>query len=577
MKGRSKVSRFNLIDEPWISVMVNLSGETKEVSLKELFTNAHQYVQLAGDTKTQDFAVFRVLLAILHTVFSRVDADGEAYEYVTLDDNFRVVDIEENPRVKLMYEKELMDTWQELWNSGRFPEIINLYLQQWHERFYLFDEMYPFYQVTEQVVSADNINKARPSVISGKNINRQISESGNKTALFSPKYSAKNNKEKLTEAEIARWLITFQGYTGLSDKVIFGKEKYDVSNSKGWLFDLGGIYLEGDNLFETLLLNLVLNHPVDEYKSLQQKPAWEFSGEEVVNRLLKQEPVRNLAELYTNWSRAIYIDPSTDIADAFQLSIVKLPEIKHQNQFLEPMTLWRFNRTGTNKETFTPRKHTFQQAMWRSFGLISLPDDDSENQRRPKIMDWYRTVKPFIGDRRVVINTVSMQDDGNATSWVPTNEIIDRMNVEDFIIDDDKPEGWLYRVDSIVSETQQMINIHYRNFLRDIVQIRGLDGKNDYIPQSIAKIYEAVDRPFREWLEGIGTGDSMDEKTFEWRETLFTILTNETNRIIDNATYRDYRGVTIKDGTRILNIVTAHNRLIYHLRKELKMKEADYE
>ena len=59
-------------------------------------------------------------------------------------------------------------------------------------------------------------------VLYPKNINRLISESGNKVALFAPRTT--NNKEILTEAECARWLLTFQGYTGLSDKVIFGEE-----------------------------------------------------------------------------------------------------------------------------------------------------------------------------------------------------------------------------------------------------------------------------------------------------------------------------------------------------------------
>lgn len=50
------MSRFNLLDEPWISVVYDEKGTTKEVSLQELFINAHQYKDLAGDTKTQDFA-----------------------------------------------------------------------------------------------------------------------------------------------------------------------------------------------------------------------------------------------------------------------------------------------------------------------------------------------------------------------------------------------------------------------------------------------------------------------------------------------------------------------------------------
>ena len=86
------MSRFNLLDEPWISVVYDEKGTTKEVSLQELFINAHQYKDLAGDTKTQDFAVLRVLLAVLHTVFSRFDADGNVYEYLAVDERFKQIE-----------------------------------------------------------------------------------------------------------------------------------------------------------------------------------------------------------------------------------------------------------------------------------------------------------------------------------------------------------------------------------------------------------------------------------------------------------------------------------------------------
>ena len=68
---------FNLIHEPWVCVHY-LDGTVGEVSLLELFRDAHTIQSLAGDLPTQDAAILRVLLAILHTVFSRVDVDGKS-------------------------------------------------------------------------------------------------------------------------------------------------------------------------------------------------------------------------------------------------------------------------------------------------------------------------------------------------------------------------------------------------------------------------------------------------------------------------------------------------------------------
>lgn len=110
----NKLGKFNLLDEPWISVIVDDKGQTKEVSLKDLFENAHKYKGLAGEMKTQDFAMLRLLLAVLHTVFSRFDADGKKYEYIKLDDRYRQVEkVDEDDEED--YIEDLEETWKNLW------------------------------------------------------------------------------------------------------------------------------------------------------------------------------------------------------------------------------------------------------------------------------------------------------------------------------------------------------------------------------------------------------------------------------------------------------------------------------
>ena len=60
---------FNLLEEPWILVMTGEDGSMEEVSLIKLYQNAHKYKQLAGEIQMQNFAILRLLLAVLHTVF----------------------------------------------------------------------------------------------------------------------------------------------------------------------------------------------------------------------------------------------------------------------------------------------------------------------------------------------------------------------------------------------------------------------------------------------------------------------------------------------------------------------------
>lgn len=562
------MSEFNLIDEPWIKVITDYKGTTKLVGLKEFFQECHNYLDLAGDMPTQDFAVLRFLLAILHTVFSRYDAGGNPYEMVKLNKMMQQVE-NVDEEYEEDYEDALMETWENLWKVGKFPEIVIDYLESWHDRFYLFDDEYPFYQVIKEEIEAPKISKANPSEILGKNINRLVSESGNKIALFSPKANIKKNKEILDYNEVARWLITFQSYTGLSDKVIFGKEKYKAS--KGWLFDLGGVYLSSDNLYKTLVLNLILvNTSNPDYNTNIQKPAWEYSSEDLIEKYFKSFTVDNIAELYTAYSRAIYISEFNP-ENPFKMGIVKLPEIKHEDNFLEPMTVWRYNKTGPNKETFTPKKHQLNKSLWRSFGLITKTEDANEGnantaKRKPGIIEWLNYIDDYIGDEFVKINSISMEDDGNATSWVPVNEIVDRLYIESDIVNDNDKEGWVIRINEVIDKTKDVVDKIFRSFVNDIKKIRNIES-NDYASKYTENLYYELDKPFRDWLASIDYEDSMDKKTDAWYKELKKITISQAEKIVANSSPRDYTGII--EGDSLRNIATAFNFFMARINKEL--------
>lgn len=556
------MGEFNLLDEKWINVGTDYKGTTKPVGIKDFFENAHNYIALAGDTPTQDFAVMRFLLAVLHTVFSRYDADGNAYEMLEMNDRMQP---KEEPAEDLEeYEDLLMDTWKDLWNKGNFQKIVNEYLEEWKDRFNLFDDKYPFYQVTEKEIDVSKINKSAPSEVLGKNINRRISESANKIALFSPKYSNDLNKEKMSQDEVARWLLTFQSYSGLSDKVIFGKEKYKAS--KGWLFDLGGVFLSSDNLFKTLLLNLQLKN----FSNKIQKPCWEFSPEEVVQKQMSFEPIDNIAELYTVWSRAVCIkDYSPE--NAFSMSIVKLPEVIHEDQFLEPMTIWRYNTTGDNKEKFTPRKHQMNKSMWRSFGLITETEseenpDPKNKKRKPGIIDWMNKISDFVDDKIIKINSISMEDDGNATSWVPTNEVVDHLYIDEAVFNDLEKEGWIYRINKVVDMTKEVVEFIYKGFLNDINEIRNLESK-DFVNNGVELLYYEIDKPFRDWILSIDINDDKEKKITDWKNELSYLVFNQAEKIAKSSNSRDFIGISVDGTTK--NIATAFNIFSARLNKKL--------
>lgn len=154
-----KEVEFNLLEEPWIRVLCP-DCSVREVSLTQALLQAQEYTDLAGELPTQDVAVLRLLLAVLHAVFGRVDADGQPVEITNTTTAVR--------------------QWRSLWKLGKLPEKpIRDYLAKWHDRFWLFHPQRPFWQVPEAKIGTE---------YTSAKLNGELSESGNKLRLF-PSYS----------------------------------------------------------------------------------------------------------------------------------------------------------------------------------------------------------------------------------------------------------------------------------------------------------------------------------------------------------------------------------------------------
>ena len=63
------------MDEKWILAMDG-DGRVGGYSLCDIFAEAHGLKRLSGELPTQDFAVMRVLIAVLYAVYQKKGADG---------------------------------------------------------------------------------------------------------------------------------------------------------------------------------------------------------------------------------------------------------------------------------------------------------------------------------------------------------------------------------------------------------------------------------------------------------------------------------------------------------------------
>lgn len=547
--------RYNLLDEKWIQVA---SKDTVEkVSIKELFAGAAKYKELAGDMKTQDFAVMRVMLAILHTVFSRFDSNGEPYEFFEVDEEsfLQIGELEENDLED--YEDALYQTWIDIWNAKEFPKVVYEYLEKWRERFFLYDDKYPFFQVTKEVIEKD---AAGGGEFYGKNINRLVSESNNKQAYFSPK--DESYKEYIADDELARWLITLQGYIGTSDKKKVGTAK---TYSKGWLYDLGGVYLQGNNVFETLMLNFAIAHNENNNLLKMQKPCWEAETMEKNIESYFHNRIDNIASLYTAWCREIFIDPNRTKEDKFVCFIAKLPEIEHSDAFLEPMTVWKYNDTGEYKDKYRPRKHDVNKSMWRNFGLLT---GVGEGTRKPGVIEWLNKLGDIseseelgFNKENITLCAVCMLDDGNATSWAPIDEVEDTLNLKERVLADTGNTGWIIRINKTISDTKKTIKSVLEKFIKDLLEIRNMEKAD--VSKYVEQFYFRIDLSFRKWIESLDIDNDKDTKEIEWNGILKKAMKEYVDELVSSSGLRDYKGIETSTGVK--NIATIYNSFLYRL------------
>jgi CRISPR system Cascade subunit CasA len=540
--------------------MTDEKGSTEKVSLLQVFQNAHDYKRLAGDTPAQDFSILRLLLAVMHTVFSRFDFNGDPYKWLELDERYIQINDILDEDDEEDYTEAIKETWKSMWISENLPNVIRKYLRAWQDRFYFFDDTYPFYQVTEKDLLDNKILKT--GEISLKLINRLISESNNKIELFSP--ASEDFKALLSDGSLVRWIIAFQAYTGTGDKAKFPGMK--ASASKGWLLGLGGVYLQGSNLKETLLLNMnLLPEPTI------QTPIWEKEISDKINDLLNKQP-NNLSELYTNCSRLLTIRKDENDAKGIIVKAVQLPGINPREMFLEPMTLWRYPKSGNDKDHFVPRPHNVNQSFWRSFGLLSEKTDTSGFHKRPGIIDWHNTLvdEGFLRNHSITVAAVGLSYNRDA-STMPNNDIYDEINIADEVLADVKEKGWVPTISLEIEKTKTTIEDVLKNLVLDISLIRNIPNSG-LVDSVVQGAYFAVDLPFREWLEGISPTDIKSTKVKEWRLSLKHIILEQADRLLDSAGKRDFLGTMIKTKHSeqiYLNIEIAYAKFLKNLNAKL--------
>lgn len=519
-----KEKEFNLLHEHWIAVM-NENGDHEEVGLIDVFRRAHEIKMLSGELPTQDIAILRLLLAVLYAVFLRKDVNGVPAE---INDEY-----------------EAIERWRSLWDLGHFPsDIIEAYLKEYEERFYLIHPDRPFYQV----------NFAKGSEYKVSKLNGEISQSGNKEALFSPKGG--KDKEDITLAEATRWLIHVNAFDDSSGKpTVRGGNM--PSTGVGWLAKLGVVYVSGRTLFETLMLNFITWDKNNNDPFPDGKAAWELEvprSEERVEVKVPDEPIG----LLTFQSRRLHLS-----FDGTRITGYKLlggDVFSKENAFIEPMTLWKKEKKGS--EIYIPKIHDPAKALWRD--LFSLLARTEKEEYLSGAVKWIIGIRPYISNKQVVFRSVGIQY-GDKNSSIE-NVFGDNVAVSTHLLEKKGLDIFVPRIISVIGVTDDCVK-KYGMFAAYVEKASGRDKKRLMEVSEAARedMFFELDLPFRSWLAGINPEiDDIDQKSREWIGIMKKILFDRGENMVAEAGDKALVGTSIKNNafSALLNFKSTVKKII---------------
>jgi CRISPR system Cascade subunit CasA len=529
---------FGLVKEPWIRLL-RADGGTETLSLLETLEHAQEYVGLAGELPTQDMAVLRLLLAVLHAALARYTPDGAPAAEPDGDDE---------------REDHALALWEELWQAGRLPmACLGRYLQEYEDRFWLFHEERPFWQVAELKVGTE---------YGAAKLNGELSESGHKVRLFSSRFG--DAKQRLTYGDAARWLIYLNAFDDTSAKP---KQKGAPSPGAGWLGQLGLIMAAGENLFQTLLLNLVLLRD-GQMPWGTEKPTWEAERARAAERIEIPWP-DNPSQLLTLQSRRLRLVREGDAVTGYLL--LGGDFFTKENCFAEQMTLW-FN-AETKKDApplFKPRRHSAARQIWRDFAAIAA---NISGQHRPGVVSWLARLKEEhllpAGCLQFRIASVGYGD----KDFFVSDVFGDTLSVSANLLAG-YHTAWVTRITGEIAKTEQLVWA-VGSLARDLAKAAGSPDGKSAAETAKTRAYALLDAPLRAWLAGIEPEtDDMDKQCDAWQAKETALIRTLGDTLAQQAGPQAFAGRVENDGKKgtLYSAPKAYSSFQYNIRKALLQK-----
>ncbi len=335
---------FNLIDEPWLPCLPNSGDPLRQLGLRETLVQAPTLREVVDPSPLVTAALHRLLLAILHRVYGPAS----------------------------------LSDWARYWSAGAGhwdAGKLDDYFATWRPRFDLFHPERPFYQVATLDPS---------KAVSAAKLTHELA-AGNNPTLFD---HTTPDKVAFTPAEAARYLVACQAFA-VGGLVSFEDAKH--RSADGAPLVKGALALvKGENLFQTLMLNLHRYDPAHEipFPCRGDLPAWERDEQ---TRPEDRRPAGYL-DLLTWQSRSIRLLPETDadgrtiIRQAVIMKGYQFPDGFHRYGRETMVAFVKNEKPQPGQEPWTPVGFQPDRALWRD--SLALLQSVAEKRSRPKMLDW---------------------------------------------------------------------------------------------------------------------------------------------------------------------------------------------
>ncbi|MET7639613.1 type I-E CRISPR-associated protein Cse1/CasA [Streptomyces sp. NPDC005438] len=547
------VSSFDLTTQPWLPVLLH-DGVEKELSLTEVFERAEEIRRLPGDLPTQEFALTRLLLAVLYDAL-----DG-------------------GPGTR--------EEWERLWRDGGFPtERVAAYLAEHREGFDLLHPRRPFFQVADLRTGKDEVFS----------LDRIVADVPNNDRFLTMRA---RGARRLSFAEAARWVVHAHAWdiSGIKSgavgdpRVKAGKVYPQGVGSVGML---GGVLVEGRDLRETLLLNLI---PREDRALLRHEdadmPVWRRPEPPGAGPLPEAEAAarpHGPRDLYTWQARRVRLHH--DGREAYGVVLAYGDPLPYRDMHgREPMSGWRRSEQQEKKlrrsPVYLPRTHDPARTAWR--GLAALitgsPPEAAQGGRgngspgiTPRVLEWLGRMaeesEAFPYDYLVRARLLGCEY-GTRQSVV-ADVVDDSLSMSVVLLSPHDPTLRNQAVRAVqLAETAVWL---LGNLAAGLARAAGADEPT---PRAEARDrgFGALDAPFRQWLAGLTPEVAPEEWLEEWRRTTYDQVLALGGDLVQSSSEAAWEGrvvPTAKGGTYWLNSASVERGFRSELRRRVLAPEDD--